>query len=202
MPHNEFRTSWQTLGRCPFAVKQYWRHGSTWQIRSGGLNSNSMEGRKHPGHNEDSESRANAKVGPQEATRSRKWTYILKFGARRCISKVVSGLELGLELLSRRESREISKSNLQCNANREWKNCKCSVKLSTYYCSGKPLKPDHETNVVSREEHNLSHKGVLKMRKYSVALISDGESSNGVKPLGENVSRDIRYCYTNGQRFV
>jgi hypothetical protein len=114
----------------------------------------------------------------------------------------VSGLELGRELLNLHESREISKSNLQCNANREWKNCKCSVKLSTYACSGKPSKPDHETNVVSREEHNLSHEGVLKMRKYSVAPVSDGESSNGVKPLGENVSRDIQYCYTKDQRFV
>jgi hypothetical protein len=76
------------------------------------------------------------------------------------------------------------------------------VKLSTHECSDKPSKPDHETNVVSREEHNLSHKGVLKMRKYSVALVSNGESSNGVKPLGENVPRDIRYCYTNDWRFV
>jgi hypothetical protein len=34
-------------------------------------------GEKTSWHNEDSESRANAKVGPQEVTRSSKWTNIL-----------------------------------------------------------------------------------------------------------------------------
>lgn len=38
-----------------------------------------MKGRKHTGDNEDSELRANTDVGPQEVTRSRKWTQMLKY---------------------------------------------------------------------------------------------------------------------------
>jgi hypothetical protein len=68
-----------------------------------------MKGRKHTGDNEDSELRANTDVGPQEVTRSRKWTQMLKYRLTETYIKVVSGFELGRELSNRHESREMSK---------------------------------------------------------------------------------------------